>query len=172
MKFSIVLGFILLFLFSGCGGGEQKEEVKGKTRKAPTKENKELSKENYGKIAGHWRAHKIAETKEDELQLIPGDAMIFLIINKDRTFYTTFNLDTITEGNYTIKEQQVVFNETKNYVGKEVRYLSVKMIFSNDMLELEGEWVEHNGMKEYHHSQFIKDDFDVESIREKLELKK
>lgn len=172
MKLLFGFGLVLLFVFTSCGGEEKKDSSKGKTKKAPTEENKDLSKANYELIVGEWRADKISETKEDPLQAIPTSSDIFLIINADRTFYTTFNLDTITSGNYTIKEKQVVFNETKNHVGGEVRYLSAFVKFNGNEMELEGEWVEHSGMKEYHHSSFVKDDYDLEKIKEKVALSK
>lgn len=166
LKREIIGSFIFLLL--GCSQ-EKAEEIKDKTKRSPTKENKELSQKTYSKLAGHWKASKIAETKEEELRSVPGKAAVFLIINKDRTFYTLLNLDTVTSGNYTVKEEFVVFNENKNYVGGQPRFLSVKPTFKEDIMELEGEWVELDGSKEYHHSSFIKSNYDPESIQLKMD---
>ena len=168
MNFKITIALAIICVVFACAE-EKKKSKKGSTDSA-TKENKDVTKSTYDEIAGDWVAFEIAETPEDQLELIPGSADIFLIINKDRTFCTMYNLDTITSGNYTVKEGQVVFNETKNHLGGKVRYLSAKVIFDKEKMELIGEWVEHDGMKEYHHSSFIRGKYDPEKIQEKMDL--
>ncbi|MCB0478282.1 MAG: hypothetical protein KDC84_08970 [Crocinitomicaceae bacterium] len=164
------LGFALagIFFIFSCSDS-QKESKKNATKKPPVKENKELSQDSYKSIVGEWRAKQIAETPEEPLTDIPGKAEIYLIIREDRTFYTLFNIDTVTSGNYTIKEEQVVFNEKKNFTGRATRFLSCKVKFEGDQMELEGEWVENDGSKEYHHSTFRRSTYNVESIITKLD---